>query len=205
MYDMELDRKKCQRAQWLHKRDFVQYRMMSGLSVETLFTEVLTDELRTLLEYAIKGIGQELQEMDEANERQAALDDFETGIRKALWSLGSYEKIDIDDFFDDDTIKTIRAALQTKSEKTSLSSTSPVRDALSSQTEAACAVRVPVIEILETVLEQAEDEGLWFNAKYASEAYLQQELRRLHAVIERAYAELSKTQEPSPAPPQKEV
>ena len=52
--------------------------------------------------------------------------------------------------------------------------------------------RVPVIEILETVLEQAEDEGLWFNAKYASEAYLQQELRRLHAIIERAYAELQK-------------
>lgn len=52
--------------------------------------------------------------------------------------------------------------------------------------------RVPVIEILETVLEQAEDDGLWFNAKYASEAYLQQELRRLHAVIERAYAELQK-------------
>ena len=52
--------------------------------------------------------------------------------------------------------------------------------------------RVPVIKILETVLEQAEDDGLWFNAKYASEAYLQQELRRLHAVIERAYAELQK-------------
>jgi regulator of PEP synthase PpsR (kinase-PPPase family) len=65
--------------------------------------------------------------------------------------------------------------------------------------------RVPVIEILETVLEQAEDEGLWFNAKYASEAYLQQELRRLHAIIERAYAELSKTKEPSSAPPQKGV
>ena len=56
MYDIELDRKKCQRAQWLHKRDFVQYRMMSGLSVETLFTEVLTEELSELLEYAIKGI-----------------------------------------------------------------------------------------------------------------------------------------------------
>lgn len=52
--------------------------------------------------------------------------------------------------------------------------------------------RVPVIEILDTVLEQAEDDGLWFNAKHASEAYLQQELRRLHAVIERAYAELQK-------------
>lgn len=31
---------------------------------------------------------------------------------------------------------------------------------------------------------QAEDEGLWFQAQYASEAYLQQELRRLHAAIE---------------------
>jgi hypothetical protein len=101
----------------------------------------------------------------EADERQA-LDDFERGVKKVLWSRGSYEKFYIDDFFDDDTIKTIRTALQ-----------SP---------------RVPVIEILETVLEQAEDDGLWFNAKYASEAYLQQELRRLHAVIERAYAKLQK-------------
>ena len=31
---------------------------------------------------------------------------------------------------------------------------------------------------------QAEDEGLWFIAKTAPEAYLQQELRKLHAVIE---------------------
>lgn len=30
---------------------------------------------------------------------------------------------------------------------------------------------------------QAEDEGLWFVAHYASEAYLQQELRKLHAAI----------------------
>ena len=34
------------------------------------------------------------------------------------------------------------------------------------------------------VEEQAEDEGLWFIAMTAPEAYLQQELRRLHAVIE---------------------
>jgi len=34
------------------------------------------------------------------------------------------------------------------------------------------------------VSEQAEDEGLWFVAQTASEAYLQQELRRLHAAIE---------------------
>jgi hypothetical protein len=32
--------------------------------------------------------------------------------------------------------------------------------------------------------EQAEDEGLWFVAQTAPEAYLQQELRRLHAAIE---------------------
>lgn len=32
---------------------------------------------------------------------------------------------------------------------------------------------------------QANDEGLWFQAEHASEAYLQQELRRLHAAIER--------------------
>jgi hypothetical protein len=33
---------------------------------------------------------------------------------------------------------------------------------------------------------QAEDEGLWFQARTAPEAYLQQELRRLHAAIEEA-------------------
>jgi hypothetical protein len=32
--------------------------------------------------------------------------------------------------------------------------------------------------------EQAEDDGLWFIAETAAEAYLQQELRRLHAAIE---------------------
>jgi hypothetical protein len=35
------------------------------------------------------------------------------------------------------------------------------------------------------VLEQAKDEGLWFIAETAPEAYLQQELRRLHEAIER--------------------
>ena len=34
------------------------------------------------------------------------------------------------------------------------------------------------------VAEQAEDEGLWFIAETAPEAYLQQELRRLHKIIE---------------------
>ena len=31
---------------------------------------------------------------------------------------------------------------------------------------------------------QAEDDGLWFVAETAPEAYLQQELRRLHAALE---------------------
>ena len=34
------------------------------------------------------------------------------------------------------------------------------------------------------VYEQAEDEGLWFVAETAPEAYLQGELRRLHALVE---------------------
>tara|TARA_R110002126_G_scaffold55928_3_gene149887 strand:- start:1026 stop:1208 length:183 start_codon:yes stop_codon:yes gene_type:complete len=32
--------------------------------------------------------------------------------------------------------------------------------------------------------DQTEDEGLWFNAETAPEAYLQMELRRLHKIIE---------------------
>ena len=36
---------------------------------------------------------------------------------------------------------------------------------------------------------QAEDEGLWFQAETAAEAYLQQELRRLHRVVEGGDAE----------------
>lgn len=37
--------------------------------------------------------------------------------------------------------------------------------------------------------EQAEDEGLWFQAKTAPEAYLQQELRKLHRCIEQTRRE----------------
>lgn len=39
-------------------------------------------------------------------------------------------------------------------------------------------------DIQSVVDEQAKDEGLWFVATTASEAYLQQELRRLHRTIE---------------------
>jgi hypothetical protein len=39
-------------------------------------------------------------------------------------------------------------------------------------------------EVIALVHQQAEDEGLWFLSATASEAYLQQELRRLHAAVE---------------------
>lgn len=39
--------------------------------------------------------------------------------------------------------------------------------------------------LLAIVNEQAAEDGLWFEAQTAPEAYLQQELRRLHSVIER--------------------
>src|SRR5579885_397928 len=46
------------------------------------------------------------------------------------------------------------------------------------------AARERIAAIQAVVNEQAESDGCWFVAKYATEAYLQQELRRLHAVIE---------------------
>lgn len=39
--------------------------------------------------------------------------------------------------------------------------------------------------------QQAEEAGLWFVAGYCSEAYLQQELRKLHAAVERDHARLA--------------
>lgn len=41
-------------------------------------------------------------------------------------------------------------------------------------------------DVVALVDAQAEDEGLWFVAMSAPEAYLQQELRRLHAAVEAA-------------------
>ena len=41
-----------------------------------------------------------------------------------------------------------------------------------------------LVRLRTTVDAQAEDEGLWFVAETAAEAYLQQELRKLHAQIE---------------------
>ncbi len=45
-----------------------------------------------------------------------------------------------------------------------------------------------LLELRALVDRQAEDDGLWFHAQTAPEAYLQQELRRLHEAIERAIA-----------------
>jgi hypothetical protein len=46
------------------------------------------------------------------------------------------------------------------------------------------ALRIKIEKCREVVSNQAENEGLWFNPQTAPEAYLQQELRRLHAVVE---------------------
>jgi hypothetical protein len=52
------------------------------------------------------------------------------------------------------------------------------------------AVRFGVLlEIRRLVDEQAEDDGLWFCARTCPEAYLQQALRRLHALIEKHIAD----------------
>ncbi len=41
------------------------------------------------------------------------------------------------------------------------------------------------LELIKAMVnEQAEDEGLWFDAETAPEAYLQHELRKLHRLIE---------------------
>jgi hypothetical protein len=46
-----------------------------------------------------------------------------------------------------------------------------------------------LMRIQAVVNEQAEDDGLWFINVSITEAYLQQELRKLHEVIEQAVNE----------------
>ncbi len=48
--------------------------------------------------------------------------------------------------------------------------------------------RQQVQQLQAVVNKQAEDDGLWFIATRASEAYLQQELRALHRAVESATA-----------------
>ena len=45
-------------------------------------------------------------------------------------------------------------------------------------------LRAACDDVLALVAEQAEDEACWFRRPTITEAYLQQELRRLHAAIE---------------------
>ena len=45
-------------------------------------------------------------------------------------------------------------------------------------------LRVDHRRVTDLVNSQAEDDGLWFDAQTAPEAYLQMELRRLHAICE---------------------
>lgn len=47
-----------------------------------------------------------------------------------------------------------------------------------------CEAGSPYSALLQLVQKQAEDKGLWFVAQTAPEAYLQQELRKLHAAVE---------------------
>ena len=47
-------------------------------------------------------------------------------------------------------------------------------------------MQVEAQEAIAIVHAQAEDEGLWFEAVTSSEDYLQRELRRLHAAVEKA-------------------
>ena len=61
------------------------------------------------------------------------------------------------------------------------------------QAKARAEVLAPIKVLVE---KQASDEGLWFVAKTAPEGYLQQELRRLHTVIER---ELDLTKDLAPS------
>jgi hypothetical protein len=54
----------------------------------------------------------------------------------------------------------------------------------------------PAIRALKILVEQqAEEEGLWFRARYIEEAYLQQNLRALHAAAEAVLASSPRPQE----------
>lgn len=55
---------------------------------------------------------------------------------------------------------------------------------LDEQRKELTALRATVGAARALVDEQADDEGLWFEAHYISEAILQQALRKLHEVIE---------------------
>lgn len=43
---------------------------------------------------------------------------------------------------------------------------------------------------IDVVIEQARDSGIWFKAETITEAYLQQELRKLHTAVEEDFYKL---------------
>lgn len=49
--------------------------------------------------------------------------------------------------------------------------------------------------IMQLVSKQAEDWGLWGQAQYASEAYMQSQLRELHKVIEEQFGDCREYEE----------
>ena len=62
-------------------------------------------------------------------------------------------------------------------------------DVLTSCLDGGGRVAITLKDLKEMIDIQAEDEGLWFVAATAPEAYLQQELRKLHALCERLIKE----------------
>ncbi len=52
--------------------------------------------------------------------------------------------------------------------------------------------QLAMLELVAAITQQARDEGLWFEAMTAPEAYLQQELRKLHDVAERVIVALAR-------------
>lgn len=59
-----------------------------------------------------------------------------------------------------------------------------VAKALNAALEENARLMAELAKLRQKVAQQAEDEGLWFRAATAPEAYLQQELRKLHAAVE---------------------
>lgn len=57
-------------------------------------------------------------------------------------------------------------------------------EATKEQRERAERAEAELAKLRQLTAQQAEDDGLWFNAATAPEAYLQQELRKLHAAVE---------------------
>ena len=65
----------------------------------------------------------------------------------------------------------------------------PAADAMKLAEQENADLEAAIVRVRGLVDTQAEDSGLWFRAETAPEAYLQQELRRLHALVEACLVE----------------